>query len=193
MVVVDVGANHGSLTSQYLQVDAVVFSVEPDPRCWRDLSRLVDAEHLIGVALGDTEGVQLLYRSKQAAHNSIALANVLDQDGLPALHVPLSTLDALQAQQRLPAHVDAIKIDTQGAEASILRGGTQLLRTQHPLLYVELWRDGLRAAGDSVEAIRRQLEPLGYRPSDVTWDSMVVQANRQEGHSSVDVLFLGPV
>lgn len=212
MAVVDVGANLGSMTSQYLQSGAEVWAVEPDPRCWRDLSQFVDAAHLIGVALGDTEGVGLLYRSRQAAHNSLAEANVIEPGTIAALHVPVSTLDALQAHGRIPPHIDAIKVDAQGAEVSILRGGRRMLETQRPLLYLEVWRSGLEAAGESVQTLRDVLVPLGYAPArseqvlmltsetgqtacvrhhvnPQTWANTIALAQAQQGHGSIDVLF----
>lgn len=191
MVVVDVGANLGSLTSQYQQAGATVYAVEPDPRCWKDLSQFVDFDHLIGVALGDTEGALLLHRGKQAAHNSFVLENVIEPEDVAALHVPLATLDSLQAQGRLPAHIDAVKIDAQASEAAILRGASNILRTQRPMWFVEFWRVGLEQAGESVASVRQLFEDADYEPADgQTWDSVCQCANRQTGHGSIDVLLI---
>ena len=198
MLVVDVGANLGSMTTQYQQAGAEVWAIEPDPRCWRDLSQFVDAQHLLGLALGDHEGVALLHRSEQAAHNSLAEANVLDP-GTASLHVPLSTLDALQAQGRLPARIDAVKIDAQGSEVAILRGAAHLLRTQAPIWYVEIWAQGLAKAGASVESLCAVFQDAGYVPdsyaggrgggfTELTWDVVCAMAHAATGHGSIDVL-----
>lgn len=68
--------------------------------------------------------------------------------------------------------------------------GASRLETQRPLLYLELWREGLHHAGATVEEIRARLEPLGYRLNCETWDATIASTNEQNGHSAIDVLLV---
>lgn len=190
MVVVDVGACVGGLSEQYRQTGADVWAIEPDPRCWPTLNEHLSNGRLLGMAVGDQEGALTLYRSRQPAHNSLAKANVLEPDDLTPLHVPLSTLDALQANGSLPPHIDAVKVDTQGAEYRILRGAEQLCRTQHPIWWVEFWPFGLMHAGSSIGELCELFAAYGYHPDGQTWAQVESRAILWEGHSATDLLLM---
>ncbi len=188
-VVIDVGANVGGPASQYVATGAEVWAIEPDSRCWPALKAVVGGDRLLGLAVGDTEGVLTLYRSADPAHNSIAEANLLAQKpDLPPIPVPVFTLDGLQAHGMIPAHIDAIKVDAQGAEVSIVRGAQQIMRTQRPRWWVEFWPKGLAEARTSVDALCAAFEDAGYVPVETTWDEVRAHCATLDGHRSQDVL-----
>lgn len=185
MTAVDVGANVGFMTLQLQEAvgpSGSVWAIEPQA----DLLPLLRdrASHIIQAAVGDTEGETTIYRSRLYEQSSLYPVNV--PEPLGSERVRLVTLDGLQARGELPPTVDVIKVDTQGAEAAIWRGASHLLETQRPLWYLELWRDGLLGAGDSIETFRSMADALGYGPVAMDWDELCAQVLRSGGPSSVD-------
>lgn len=55
---------------------------------------------------------------------------------------------------------DVLKIDVEGAGASVLRGARHTLHTHRPVVFIELHREGL--SGDRISAIRNELEAADY-------------------------------
>lgn len=180
-VVLDVGANRGEVTRELVQQGASVIAIEPH----RDMVALLRESFpqitVIQAAAWESPGRITLYHSQDAAQSSLFPPNVLQPTGETDT-VPSVTLDQVC---QTPT---AIKIDAQGAEAAILRGAKRLLTEARPVWYVELWRDGLQAAGSSVRAVCDVFDHAGYRPEGQTWAQVCEGAERQRGHSSVDVL-----
>lgn len=188
-VVVDVGANVGGPARQYVSAGAEVWAIEPDARCWPALRTVVGGDRILGFAVGDHDGIVTFYRSTDPAHNSIAEANLLAQKpDLPPLTLPVYTLDSLQAQGLIPPHIDAIKVDAQGAEVTIVRGATRIMQTQAPRWWVEFWPQGLAEARTSVDALCALFETAGYVPVERSWDDVRARCAELTGHRSDDVL-----
>lgn len=66
--------------------------------------------------------------------------------------VPLRRLDSYQLDS-----VALLKIDVEGMEAEVIRGGMDTIRRNRPVIYAEAWDDTYQAATGAL------LEPLGYR------------------------------
>jgi len=63
-----------------------------------------------------------------------------------------------------PTHV---KIDVEGFEESVLRGGRRLLQSESaPLLFLELHNDMIRAGGRRPEAVLDLVDEFGYQTFD---------------------------
>lgn len=86
------------------------------------------------------------FTALRAAHPEIV--------GIETAEVPVTTLDALGL-----ADVRAIKLDAEGAEHEVLRGGIALLRAQRPVVSVEL--EERHRAGCTV-AVPAYMASLGY-------------------------------
>lgn len=190
MVAVDVGANVGTFTSTMQSAGVEVWAIEPDPRCHSRLRDHVPPERLIGMAVGDHTGTTMLYRSREAPHNSLYQENVLEPGSVAALEVPIATLDGLQAEGILPPRIDFIKVDAQGAELGILTGAERICQTQRPIWYVEFWPTGLTGAGTSLQALCELCERYGYQPEGNTWPNALEAIGQIEGHGSNDLLLL---
>lgn len=191
MTVVDVGANHGTITRSLRDVvgpTGSVWAIEPDDRCYAELCAIVGADHVLPMAVGATTGRTTLHRSRQCEHNSLFPVNVLDPGPVPAVDVPLASLDALQAAGTLPPRIDAIKVDAQGSEWAILHGAGRLCQTQRPVWYVEFWPQGLEGAGASLGALCDAFAALGYQPEGEGWASVVERVSQMRGHASHDLL-----
>jgi Methyltransferase FkbM domain len=57
---------------------------------------------------------------------------------------------------------DFIKMDVQGFEGHVIRGGKAFLRRGTPTLLMEFWPEGLGNAGTDPERLLRDLTDIGY-------------------------------
>ena len=191
MTVLDIGANHGSITNQLVQAvgeTGVVWAIEPHSDLAPELRRYTP--HVLSLAAGDRDGMTTLYLSRQYEHNSLYAANLNEATG-DSMAVRIAQLDTLQRCGELPTPIDAIKIDAQGAEAAIVRGAQRLLREQRPVVYFELWPVGLRTAGGDAAGLCAAFEALDYRPDGRTWADVLTDAeNCRAFGSSIDVCCL---
>ena len=167
MVAIDVGANLGFHTlglARRVGGGGRVYALEPDPDNFRLLARTVREAGLSQVRLhpeaaGERPGEQRLYLSRvnRGDHR-------LTPGGEPrrAVRVPTVVLDVLLADE---PRVDFVKIDVQGAEASVLRGlARTLARRPAPSVLCELAPPLLRAAGSEPEECVALLRAAGLAP-----------------------------
>lgn len=148
---VDVGANIGTTTihALYEHGFAEAVAVEPSKDNRRTLRINLaanDLDHrarLVEAAASDSEGSLLLQLSKRSSGRHVAAGSVEDLDDARRIErVRAVTLDGLTARGLVPERVGLLWIDTQGAEARVLRGARRLRRRGVPV----------------VTAIRRKLE-----------------------------------
>lgn len=84
-----------------------------------------------GEAVTDRSGVATLF-----SHPSTSMWTIVEGKGSdPAAEVPCTTLDELGSKLGAP---DVIKIDVEGAELAVLKGGAELLERDHPTVVIEL-------------------------------------------------------
>lgn len=135
-VVIDVGSAEGSYTIPALDAGARVIAVEP-------FQHRLDT--LIGLA-AERGASDRLIALREALHDGHPIPDALmrdlhaaapiTSDMAPAADVPWSTLDDLAERFELD-HVDWIKIDAEGAECGIVRGGLDTLRRFAPRVLLE--------------------------------------------------------
>ncbi len=164
-VFLDIGANFGFYSvvlAAGLRKQCTVHAFEPNPPLLERLRHhvavngLQDVVHLHGVALAEHAGTAGLATKAGNTGGTHVVA-----PGAGATAVDLITLDAFGEQQRLP-RLDAIKLDVEGFEERVLRGGRQTLRRWRPLLLLELEPPRLRDKQSSVERVVGLLDELGY-------------------------------
>jgi FkbM family methyltransferase len=144
----DIGGNCGVFTLAAAHVakpDAEIVAVEADPFLASLLQKSVnDREnadktiHVLCAAASDRQGLdRFLIAQRGRSSNSLEQAERRTQTGgTRYMHfVPTITLDGLLQQFAKP---DLIKIDVEGAEALVLKGAQEILKTVRPLLYVEV-------------------------------------------------------
>src|SRR5262245_25281839 len=144
-VVFDVGAHYGLHTLRFLVHGARVLAFEPNPYCHRWLRAWCAANgvacELEPVALGEAAATVVLTvpgsNTCMASILPAARARFRDAD-VYTFTVRQVALDDIVAQRGLVP--DLVKIDTEGAELSVLRGAVDLLRTARPTLVFESWR-----------------------------------------------------
>lgn len=96
------------------------------------------------------------------------LRSLLQAEGYGAAgeEVPVTTLDAWAAQSGC-ASVDLVKIDVEGAEEAVLRGGRGLLSRGPVRVLLELHPGDLPAAGSSVAQVLAELREQGFEVLDL--------------------------
>jgi len=135
----DVGANKGQ-TIAVLQdcfADPVIHAFEPSSATFAGLSkqsfRAGGAVSLHQLALGEAVGKQTFHNYGTSELSSLLPLNrnrsesiFADQTIVSEESVTVDTLDHFCTKQAI-THIDLLKIDTQGYELSVLRGGASLL------------------------------------------------------------------
>lgn len=175
-IFLDVGANVGFYS--ILALDLVgaegaihAFEIDPRPiRCLRKTIRTGGIKNLFlhEVAVSDHDGAgHLVARTESGASSLVG-------EGTGPI-VTMTTLDAWRA--RNPAgRVRAIKLDIEGGELLALRGATEFLRREHPLIVCEIIKQFTDHAGTDQSSVFRLLESLGYKMRWVegAWSPIVV-------------------
>lgn len=169
MTIVDMGANIGFYTvlfSQLVEARGTVYAFEPDPFCSSILSdRIrklpVQNVHVETAALGETEGEVTLYCSKRdRAENRIFPFDPAVP--VETVQVPVLSLDSYCRTHRID-HIDAVKIDVEGNEVSVLRGMREIMARSPPAwMFIEFCPEQLQGAGASPEAFWQALAADGY-------------------------------
>jgi FkbM family methyltransferase len=165
--VFDVGANVGLVTFQVAgaRPDITVHAFEPHPGnvvAWRrnqEVSRTPNAR-LEPAAVSHTAGKLRLVLQADSAGGYVG-------DGDDGVSVPAVTLDDY-CDQHVIDYVDALKIDVEGAELSVLRGAGRLLAERRVRRIVcEVNTAALRRSGSSSAALFAMLEDHGYVPQPI--------------------------
>lgn len=188
--VLDVGANIGEYAQRYAKAvgpTGSVLAIEPDPETAAIARRHLAATPwatVMCVAVSDAMRVATLYRDRMRARNSLWLANVVEPDGGSCeVHtVSLAYLTGLVPNLR------GIKIDAQGSEMAILRGGERALANPALTWEIELWPMGLAHAGSSVREVADVFEAHQWMPVGRSWASVREEATRHGQHSAFDIV-----
>ena len=175
-VLIDVGAHIGYFTMKgaaKVGPTGRVLSFEPNPETLEQLRSNVIASHVerivtvAPVAASDRDQQLTLY----AAHGVNTGASSLSKENAGAFDekpqgysVRARPIDDVVAELGL-TRVDAIKIDVEGAEVSVLRGAVKTLTKFHPKLVIEVDERQLAGFGTKPSDIENLLKEAGYNHS----------------------------
>ena len=156
----DVGANVGLYTYRFAQLFREVESFEPIPRCARIIaSSEFKNVHLHGVALSNKTGQATLNIPATGGPEATALASLSNRfPDAESLAVELRTLDSFQFSE-----VDLIKIDVEGHELEVLKGGLGTIKRESPTVLVEV--EQRHHPDRSIQSIFKFVLDLGYEGS----------------------------
>ena len=152
LVMLDIGANTGRMSIPRVILGDMTraYCAEPDPLNYAALVRNVADNGLRGLvmpdlaAIGSTSGQARLQHAKYGGGHRL----VADPADVRGLDVASWRLDEwVQRMSIDPLHVAYVKIDTQGWEAHVLRGASDLLAHQHIAWQLEVSPAMLEAAG----------------------------------------------
>lgn len=161
MRVIDVGANYGVYSLSMAKAagpDGRVWAIEPSAETALFLGKSITANQfgnvqIIQAALSDYEGYGQLSAGMHAEANFLL---PLEHQDIEQIQVDVTTLDKLLERHQRP-QIDLVKIDAEGQEVNIVRGGQGLFSQQSPLVMAE-YKHG---ATYNMELLR-EFSSLGY-------------------------------
>jgi FkbM family methyltransferase len=135
-LVVDVGANVGVTLWHSLRnanVDTRFMAFEPSKQCLPGLliatSQIDNSGHVLGYAIGDSDGIQTMHGIENEVHSGGAsLISHSGQRG-HSEDVDVRRLDSIVAEYSASLPVSLLKIDTEGYESHVIDGASQLLES----------------------------------------------------------------
>ena len=163
-VALDVGASLGlwslPLARAARRCDARLWCFEPNPENLRWLEANLAGNGLAGVAevhavaLGSRDGTARLgYREHGGGNGAL-----LDPGGIEMVEVAVRRLDDV----KLPRRVSFIKMDIEGFELEVLRGGRALIARDRPAVFGEFSPAWMALRGEDIDAELPWLADLGY-------------------------------
>lgn len=173
MVFADIGAQVGQYTllaAGCVGPSGRVYSFEPAPDTFARLQRNIQLNHFANVqphncALADSNGEARLYLRNSGVQEKNVGTNSLRPraawNGAREVTVKMFRMDDVDVL-RDTARLDAVKIDVEGAELAVLRGGSELLKRFRPLIAIEAEEPNAQAFGYSTRELKAVLEGLGY-------------------------------
>ena len=139
----DVGANVGQTTLSFIEMfpNANIYSFEPCTATFRELVKAV-ARHQyvkpINLALGPENTTKKLITNKSSVMNSFLEEKIGWGKVEGSEMVNMVTLDSFAADNTIE-HVDVLKIDAQGYDLEVLKGGMKLIRENRVrLVFIEI-------------------------------------------------------
>lgn len=163
MTFVDVGANVGlfSIPAARKVADGCIYALEPASWTFERLTKNIHLNQIANLkamrlALGERSGMAVLHINARGRDglNTLGEPTHGDSKVIGSEEVPLITLDDFLVQRGV-ARVDAMKIDVEGAELLVLKGGANLLsRADAPLI---LFESSFLTKG------------FGYHPVETVW------------------------
>ena len=171
----DIGANLGLFTvTAARQVGSTgrVYAFEPSQREAAFLQRNLELNHLhnvtvVTLALGDRTGSAQFAIAADGGNNSLLKNDHPQQQIVGWQTVMVTTLDEFIAEYGI-SHVDLIKIDVEGGELGVLRGGEQVLKCSlPPTLLIEFCDVTAAAFESSGRQLFEALVAYGYDMFDV--------------------------
>ncbi|HWR33373.1 MAG TPA: FkbM family methyltransferase [Chitinophagaceae bacterium] len=169
MQIIDIGAHIGlfsACSSQLTGATGRIICFEPTPGTFsilKDTLRLNHCDNVTAVqaAVSDKEGQAIFYVSSTAGCNSNSLIKN-EWGGNPVGYdVKLVTIDSIVSANAIKPGL--IKIDAEGAEQDVLKGGIKTFKDHKPVLILGLHPAFIKEKGDSLEAIWDLLESIPYK------------------------------
>ena len=178
-IVIDVGANVGSISIYILEKGASkIFAFEPGP-LYNDLKKNLDLNNInkkiIPIKLGLSDQKQIMYWAEDQNNKGNAhLINDLDELNLSKQmtkfgdkdclqKVEVSTLDNYFLKNNILKKLDFIKIDVEGLEWKVIKGGENLIKKFKPIVIAETHRSSSDMYGyDCITPLFQFFYELGY-------------------------------
>lgn len=163
----DIGANYGTHSVLFLSNNFKTLTFEPNPECWDKFNDLTKANNLKGellnFAIGEkAEEVDLVFPKNDTWMGSISKNYQDDLSGfsdITSVRTKVIRLDDFVTQTGI--YPGFVKIDTEGFELSVLRGGKNALLQSKPIIVFESNKSSER------ESLYTELTGMGYDIFDI--------------------------
>jgi FkbM family methyltransferase len=165
--VIDIGANVGNVTlgfSKLIGETGKVYSFEPDPLNFSRFKKNIELNHFknieaLNFGLGNKNGSFSI-----VVHDELnrGMNRLVENASENTVLCEVLVLDDFISKNGI-TKVDLIKIDVEGFEKKVLEGAYQLLKSQKPVLFIELDDNNLKDQGSSAKDLINYLEEFKYR------------------------------
>ena len=205
-VIFDVGAHIGESVSFLKRVfpSSSIYSFEPDPDSYKELSSANCADvTYFNLAVSDVDGTLPFYRNKISHTNSLLKVNLNSNDSIciakakaendqhffegfnEKVLVSVVSMDSFVKEHSID-QIDLLKIDVQGAECNVLRGGVGvLLKTR--VIVMEIGFFDYYENQTTFLDIESIISPLGFRMFSIS----EISNNPMNGRTDwVEVVYL---
>jgi FkbM family methyltransferase len=172
--IIDVGANIGYYTvlaGYGVGETGKVIACEPNPATLKYITENIRSNNLKNVALmqcavGASSGNARLKLDLKGLGGSRLLSDAATDTDV--VEVPIRSLDEIVISEGLTYDsIDFIKIDTEGAEHTVLTGARQILESSKPNLLIEVDDALLIKLGSSAKEVIALLYSFGYELFDI--------------------------
>lgn len=148
--ILDIGANIGDHTRQYLDWGMEVVAIEPNPLAFACLTHNCPEAVCLNAAASDTEGEPLRFMR-------------LDNVGASRIHPDGDILvKPIILDGKHLGKFDYVKIDVEGWEIPAIRGLEQTIRECKPLIYCEVNAGALEGNGFTPNDLIKVVAAMGY-------------------------------
>lgn len=162
-VFMDIGANIGlmsTIASKIVGENGRVYAVEANPKTIEVLRHncainLCENIEILPIALASEKGSAILYENWNVNRGGASLISQGDEDGIT---VSKERLDDLFSPDS-PVHL--VKIDVEGFELEVLKGGVAWFKTQQPVFIIEVSTQRSNQEGATPESIMSFVSDLG--------------------------------
>ncbi len=160
----DIGANIGLMSviaSKIVGESGIVYAVEANPGTVSILQTNIELNsckniELIPVALSDMQGTALLFENWEVNRGGASL--ISQSDGQEGVEVKMERLDDLFDENLV---IDLVKIDVEGFEPQVIRGGMKWFKKQLPIFIIEVSEKREKEVGPSPLEIMELVRTIG--------------------------------
>lgn len=174
-VFLDVGANIGEIclhAAKRVGKTGKVWAFEPISINRENLKRNIALNPEIGdrialfpFALGEKDQQEIAFIHPRKDNNGMIRVKTSKSQEETFQTALVRSLDSFLAEKILPK-IDGIKIDVEGYELKVLRGGKAGIQKNKPWLFIEVDDTNLKAQGDSAKALVQFLAEMDYSMQD---------------------------
>ena len=160
----DIGANIGlmsAIASKTVGEKGVVYAVEANPGTVPILQANIELNNcknteLLPVALSDLQGTALLFENWEVNRGGASL--ISQGDNQQGIEVKMERLDDLFDES---TPIDLVKIDVEGFEPQVIRGGMAWFKKQLPVFIIEVSEKREKEMGPSPREIMELVQTIG--------------------------------
>lgn len=151
---VDAGCYRGDILREMMRISphGQLFAFEPIPEDYQFLTRNYGKARIFNIALSDQSGTATFYHVVgRPARSGLRRQRYPDpNEKVEEIVVTVDTLDNVIPKE---TPIDFIKIDVEGAELSVLRGGKELIKKDQPVIVFEHSPDAAIEYGTKPEEV----------------------------------------
>jgi FkbM family methyltransferase len=163
MFLFDIGAHFGMFSLAAARLGGRAIAVDPSPIATRMMARQVrlngwsEKIHIIQAAVSDRDGSLDMLSSGVFSDGYFKVVQERSRRDLTRTRT--ITIDQMASGFGVPSH---IKIDVEGQEGPVLRGGKETFRKFSPILFIELHNEMIMSQGGDRNAALDELDGFGY-------------------------------